>query len=145
MLIIECINKKEFQANRGKFNVIGLYKLSLHLAKPLLYTITGTFLHFHTLPMNMPRTDRQADAAYYFHSNVYFLTVDMPKMPWLRNGYLVPMSNRDSSIRVENLYPFQPYHMPQRQLLLSLNNLKRGSFENTVNLQIWKNSRLSLI
>ena len=27
MLIIECINKKEFQANGGKFNMIGLYKL----------------------------------------------------------------------------------------------------------------------
>ena len=38
-LIIECINKKEFQASRAKFNVTGLHKLPPHLATPLLYTI----------------------------------------------------------------------------------------------------------
>ena len=64
--------KKEFQANRWKFNVIGFYKLSLHLAKPLLYTITQTFLHFQTHPMHTCSKDRQADATYYFHSNVLF-------------------------------------------------------------------------
>ena len=41
MLIIECINKKEFQANGGKINMTGLYKLSPHL----IYTVN----HFCTL------------------------------------------------------------------------------------------------
>ena len=39
MLIIESINKKEFQANRVKFNVTGLHKLPPHLATTLLYTV----------------------------------------------------------------------------------------------------------
>ena len=49
MLVIEYINKKEFQANRAKFNVTGLYtlsKLPAHLAKPLLYTIAPSFIKF---------------------------------------------------------------------------------------------------
>ena len=48
--------------------------------QPLLYTITQTFLHFRTLPMHTCAKDRQtaeANDTYYFHSNVYFLTVDI--------------------------------------------------------------------
>ena len=47
---VACINKKEFQANSGKFNVTGLYKLSPHLAKPILYTVTLTFNFY--IPMH---------------------------------------------------------------------------------------------
>ena len=48
----------------------------------LLYTITQTFQYFRTLPMHTFAKERQADATYYFHSTVYFLTVDMPKIIW---------------------------------------------------------------
>ena len=41
---------------------------------------------------------------YYIHSNVYFLTVDMPEMLWQP----VPAGNRDSGTRVQNIYPSQP-------------------------------------
>ena len=86
-------------------NVTGLYKLPLHLAKPLLYTISGTFLYFVSLPCTcVPRTDRQTGITYYFHSNVHFLTVAMPKMLWSK----VHAGNRDSGTWVQNLFPSQP-------------------------------------
>ena len=108
MLIIECINKKEFQTNRAKLNEIGLYKLSPHHTKPLLYTITRSFLIFVPFPCTrVPRTDRQAATSYYFHSNVYFLTVDMPQC--YGNDTQVPAGNSHSGTRVQNLYLSQPY------------------------------------
>ena len=69
--------KKEFQANRAKFNVTGLYKLPQHL--PTAFTNISTFSYPSHAPM-CQGLDRQTDATYYFHSNVYFLTVDMPIM-----------------------------------------------------------------
>ena len=65
----------------------------------------------------------KADATYYFHSNVFLLTMDMPKILSQR----VPTGNRDSGTRVQNLYPSQPYthiHVsavcdtPKRQILI---------------------------
>ena len=56
-LTMECVNENEFQENGAKLNAT-----------------------CHTLPRQVCKG--QTDATYYFHSNVYFLTVDMQKMLW---------------------------------------------------------------
>ena len=109
MLIIECINKKEFQANRGKFNVIGLCKLSPHLAKPLSYIITPIFLYFRTLRMPTCAKDRQTGWRYLLFSFKCIFSNCGHAQNAMVTGTQVPVGNRDSGTRAQNLYPSQPY------------------------------------
>ena len=46
MLIIECIDKNEFEANRVKVQCDWLAKLPPHLAKPLIHTIRDRAFDF---------------------------------------------------------------------------------------------------
>ena len=95
----------ELVVNRAKFNIVGLYKLPLHLAEPLLYTKTGTFLNFS---YRVPKMERQTDAT-------YFLSVDTPKMV---TSIWIPVGNRDPGTKslpvppLMTLFPIKNANLP---------------------------------
>ena len=97
MLIIEYVSKKEFQANGAKFNLTGLYKLPRQTCQTTFVHYFYSFIPF--LSSRVQRTERQTETTYSFHSNVYFLTVDMRVIRTRVPGHKI--SPRRSPSRVE--------------------------------------------
>ena len=104
------IIKKEFQANWAKFNATGLYKLPPHLVKPLLFTITWIFLQFRTLPRHTCAKDWQTDWHYLLFSFRCILSnCGHAPTAMVTSTKVLPVVDRDSGTRVQNLYPSKPY------------------------------------
>ena len=77
MLIIECINKKNSKQSSMWQACINCHRILLHCNT----NISTVSYHSHA-QVCKGQSDRQTEATYYFHSNVCFLIVDMPKMLW---------------------------------------------------------------